>query len=344
MPLNSSPPTLDAASFDAKVAAVSRTSRTDFALYGGLTPESLPSMHELAERGVVGFKAFMCPSGIEDFTSADDLTLLRGMEKAAALDLPVLLHAESAAITGALEASRTGTDVRAFLDSRPVIAELEAITRAMLFARETGCRVHIVHVTTARGVEIVRAAAASGVDATCETCPHYLLLTDRDMEEIGPRAKCAPPLRGEATRLELIEAVRDGRVDTVGSDHSPSPPSMKEGVPFTQAWGGIAGAQTLLRSLLTLDLPLDLIARLPARNPAQSFGLPRKGSIEAGNDADLAIVDLATSAELTRDELRDRHRQSPFVGRRFTGSVVSVYLRGEPITGATRGRLVTPRS
>lgn len=149
MPLNSSPPTLDGASFNAKVAALAGASRTDFALYGGLTPESLPTMDELAERGVVGFKAFMCPSGIDDFTWADDVTLLRGMERAAALDLPVLLHAESAAITGSLAKTATGTDVRAFLAGRPEIAELEAITRAMLFARETRCRVHIVHVSTA---------------------------------------------------------------------------------------------------------------------------------------------------------------------------------------------------
>lgn len=346
MPLNSSPPTLDGPSFDAKLARARAHSRTDFAFYGGLTPVNLDHMEELAERGVVGYKAFMCPSGIDDFQWSDDDTLLRGMEIAARLDLPVLLHAESAAITGAetrrvREAGRS--DVRAFLESRPVIAELEAINRALLYAEETGCRVHIVHVSNRRGVELVRRAAAKDwVDASCETCPHYLMLTGEDMAAIGPAAKCAPPLRDEATRGELLRALIAGEIDTVGSDHSPAPAEMKEGSTFLEAWGGIAGVQTTLRTLMSLDVPPARIADVTAHAPARRFRLSGKQGITPGADADLTLVDTGSSSVLTRDELRDRHRMNPLVGRPLTGSIRGVYLRGRPIGDDTRGRLITP--
>lgn len=346
MPLNSFPPTLDAASFDAKLAALQGTSRTDFALYGGLTPENLDTMEELADRGVVGFKAFMCPSGIDDFQWADDLTLYRGMEIAADLGLPVLLHAESAAITGALTeamdaAGRTGA--AAFLESRPIIAELEAIERALLYAEETGCSIHIVHISNPKGVELVRRAAAAGrVDATCETCPHYLLLTGADMVRIGGRAKCAPPLRDEATRAAMVEEVRAGRLDTVGSDHSPAPAEMKETETFRDAWGGIPGVQTTLRALLAVGLPPERIAELLAANPARRFRLPRKGALEVGGDADFVLLEAGKPEPLRKEELRDRHKLSPYLGLPLPGRILGTYLRGEPITDATRGRLLTP--
>ncbi|MFW5812257.1 MAG: allantoinase AllB [Alkalispirochaetaceae bacterium] len=346
MPLNSSPPTLDGPSFDAKLEVCKARSRTDFGLYGGLTPINLPRMEELAERGVLGFKAFMCPSGIDDFPYADDLTLYRGMEIASRLDLPVLLHAESASITGALSEAmraRGRRDVRSFLESRPILAELEAIGRALLYAEETGCRVHIVHVSNPKGVELVRRAAGAGrVDATCETCPHYLMLTDEDMERIGPRAKCAPPLRDAQTRDALIGELSAGRIDTVGSDHSPAPRELKETGDFATAWGGIAGVQTTLRSLLTLGIADERIVALLAENPASRFRMARKGGIEIGNEANIALLDLSVSRELERGELRDRHQLSPYVGMTFTGEVRSVYLRGEEIGEETRGRLVTP--
>lgn len=390
MPLNSSPPTLDGASFDAKRAACEGRSHTDFALYGGLTPVNLDSMEELAERGVAGYKAFMCPSGIDDFQWSDDVTLYRGMEIAARVDLPVLLHAESAPILAALSAAGEGSSegprmagaagtttgataagstettaagstettgataaagttaattaaVRRFLDSRPVIAELEAINRALLYAEETGCRLHVVHITNRRGVELIRRAVAAGrADATAETCPHYLLFTDRDMEAVGARAKCAPPLREERIRLEQIEALRAGEIDTVGSDHSPAPSDMKDREDFASAWGGIPGVQTTLRTLLTVGIPPERIARVAAQTPAERFGLPGKGRIAVGYDADLALVDVDAEAELSREELRDRHRLSPYVGRRLAGRVARVLLRGRDIDGTPRGRFLRP--
>jgi allantoinase len=350
MPLNSSPPTLDGASFDAKLAVAEASACTDFAFYGGLTPESLSTMPELAERGVVGFKAFMCPSGIEDFTWADDETLYRGMEIAHQLDLPVLLHAESAAITATLTAAARSAgrqDVRAYLDSRPVRAELEAISRALLYAEETGCRVHSGHVTNPRGVARVRRAAAAGwADATCETCPHYLYLTETDMEQLGGSAKCAPPLRPEATRRALLEALVAGEIDTVGSDHSPAPGDIKNRPDFFEAWGGIAGVQATLRVLLTLGVPDTRIATVLGGNPARLFRLTGKGEIAVGNDADLALVATGdrTAVPVRREELRDRHRLSPYVGRTLSGRIEMVLLRGRTITDETRGRLIRPHA
>ena len=252
MPLNAVPPTIDGAAFDAKVAAATGVARVDVALWGGLVPGDRDRLDELAARGVVGFKAFMSASGVQEFEAADDLTLLEGMARAASLGLPVAVHAESEELTSrlarrAVAEGRVG--VRDYLASRPVLAELEAIARAIAFAAETGCALHVVHVSSGRGVALVAQARARGVDVTCETCPHYLVLDADDAERLGAVAKCAPPLRGADEREGLWAALRAGDVDLVATDHSPAPAALKEGDDFFAVWGGIAGAQTLLALL-----------------------------------------------------------------------------------------------
>ena len=352
MPLNAHPPTLDAASFELKGAAAAQSSRVDFALWGGLTPANLDTMEELAECGVIGFKAFMCNSGIDDFLSVDTRTLREGMKRAAAVRLPVAVHAESDAMTSRLtqQAVAAGkTSVRDFLACRPIAAELEAIKNAIELARETGCSLHIVHVSCAAGVRMVAEAAARGQDVTCETCPHYLVLTDEDMERLGPVAKCAPPLRPPSEQAELWRELMAGRIHTIGSDHSPSPPSMKQGANFFQAWGGISGAQHLLPLLLTREIDPSLAARVTSSNVAQRFQLPAsKGSLAVGSDADLCLVDLHANDEITSEELQYRHRQSPYIGKRVSARVKQTFLRGKSIlnngalTGDPIGRLVKP--
>ena len=338
MPLNAHPPTVDGAAFDAKVAAARAHALVDFALWGGLVPGDLDRLDELAERGVVGFKAFMCDSGIADFPAADEDTLAAGMERAARLRLPVAVHAEDPA---ALR-QPAGTDWRAFVDSRPVDAELRAIATAVALAEQTGCALHVVHVSSARGVALVAEAAGRGVDVTCETCPHYLTLTEDDLEALGTRAKCAPPLRTAAERDALWE--RLGDVAFIASDHSPCPPDMKRG-DFTAAWGGIAGCQTLLPLLLDsrrLDLPA--IAALTAANPARRLKLP-KGELRVGADADLVLV---ARDEIHAPEPHDRHGLSPFAGRPLRGRVVRTLVRGTTVFRDGRivaeplGRLLTP--
>jgi allantoinase len=356
MPLNAHPPTLDGAAFDAKHACARAAAHVDFALWGGLVPGSLDRLDELAARGVVGFKAFMCDSGIDDFARADDLTLYEGMQRAATLGLPVAVHAESEAITRRLAARAAAagrTAMRDFLDSRPAIAELEAIGRAILLAEETGCALHVVHVSTGRGVALVAEARARGVDVSCETCPHYLVLTDEDAERLGPLAKCAPPLRPAAEREALWAALVDGSLPMIASDHSPAPPELKGDADAFAAWGGISGCQTLLTLALTeghhaRGVALTTLAGATATFPAARLRLARKGRIEPGADADLALVDLSASAPLRSEELRYRHSHSPFAGRTLRARVVRTLLRGRAVfadgrlLGPPQGRLVRP--
>jgi len=175
MPLNSSPCTVDARAFQEKRAALERTSVTDFALWGGIVPGNRSRMAELAACGVVGFKAFMADSGLPEFARSDDLTLLRGMEEAAKLGLPVAVHAETQQLI-----DPRGSSVRDYLNSRPVLAEVTAIRRACELAEETGARLHIVHVSSGRGVMTALEARRRGVDVSIETCPHYLYFGEDD--------------------------------------------------------------------------------------------------------------------------------------------------------------------
>jgi len=340
MPLNALPPTVDGAAFDAKAAAAAGVARVDVALWGGLVPGDLDRLDELAARGVVGFKAFMSASGVEEFPAADPLTLYEGMARAAALGLPVAVHAESDAITAGLAARAVAqgrTTTADYLASRPVAAELAAIAEAIGLAEATGCALHVVHVSTGRGVGLVAAARARGVDVSCETCPHYLLLDAADAEALGALAKCAPPLRDAGDQAALWDRLVAGDVDLVATDHSPAPAELKGGDDLFAVWGGISGAQTLLASVYDAavagrGLPLPWLARLLAGAPAARFGLaPRKGALTAGADADLVLVDPGGSWDVSPQTLHDRHRLSPLAGRRLRGRVVRTLLRGRTI-------------
>ncbi|HUA07318.1 MAG TPA: allantoinase AllB [Solirubrobacteraceae bacterium] len=356
MPLNAHPPTVTGAAFDEKRRCLEGSALVDIALWGGLVPGGVEAMDELAGRGVVGFKAFMCSSGIDDFAGVDDLTLYEGMCRAASLGLPVAVHAESEAITAGLaqRARAAGrTAMRDFVASRPAVAELQAIARAITLAEESGCSLHVVHVSTGRGVTLVADARARGVDVTCETCPHYLVLTEEHAEVLGNVAKCAPPLRAREESEALWRALADGTLPMVASDHSPAPWALKSGDDAFAAWGGISGCQTMLALLLTeghhaRGLDLDLLARATSRYVARRFGFGAKGRVEPGADADLVLVDLAASDKLRAEDLQYRHRHSPFLGRTLGARVVRTLVRGRTvfadgrIVGPPFGRLLIP--
>jgi len=356
MPLNAHPPTVDREGFDLKLWAANADSAVDFAFWGGLVPDNLDRLEELAEAGVVGFKAFMADSGTEDFLNVDDQVLREGMKRAAKLRLPVAVHAESDAIVRELtrdRLSRRRISVRDFLESRPIAAELDAIQRAVDLAGETGCALHVVHVSSGEGIRRIVLAQKAGVDVSCETCPHYLALTERDMEELGAIAKCAPPLRTADVQAELWQRLLAGQVTTVGSDHSPSPPEMKAHANFFTVWGGISGVQETFPLLITeghvkRNMALPLIAQLTSFNVARRFRLPAKGRIAPGFDADFAVADLREPFTLRTDDLFCRHRQSPYVGRSFRGRIQRTIVRGETvfhdgkIIAKPRGRLVKP--
>jgi allantoinase len=339
MPLNSSPVTTTPQAFDDKRRLMDEKSRVNAYLWGGLTPDNLDQLEALAERGVIGFKAFMSNSGIDEFGAADDGTLYRGMQVLARLGKPLAVHAESDSITGALtglarKAGRVG--VRDYLASRPAIAELEAIQRAIFLAGETGCALHIVHVSTGRGVRMVAEAQRQGVDVSCETCPHYLALTEDDVERLGAVAKCAPPVRSADEQAALWALLADGTLPMVASDHSPAPLSLKQGEDFFAIWGGIAGCQSTLALLLTLGyhtgrLSLSQVAAVTSHNVARRFGLTGKGRILAGYDADLALWDIDHAAVLTPDDLAYRHKLSPYVGMTLRGRVIVTWVGGREV-------------
>ncbi|MDP9259279.1 MAG: allantoinase AllB [Actinomycetota bacterium] len=349
MPLNSDPPTVNVLALEAKLAAAKGAAHVDFAVWGGLVPGNVEHMEELAAAGVVGFKAFMADSGIDDFAACDDLSLYEGMCRAAQLGLPVAVHAENAVIVRelgrrAIAAGRTG--MADFAASRPVAAEVAAIATAIAIAEEAGCALHIAHVSSGRGAVLVAEARAAGADVSCETCPHYLALSAEDAERIGVLAKCAPPLRNAEERHGLRRAVRDGTIDYIASDHSPAPPRLKEGHAFS-AWGGISGCQTTARVLLAEGLTSKDVAFLCSVAPALRLRLPG-GLLEPGANADLLLLDPAPTAALTSSELEYRHPHSPFTGRALRGRVARTMLRGRTVAidgrsvGEPRGQFVWP--
>ncbi|HEY0283947.1 MAG TPA: allantoinase AllB [Vicinamibacterales bacterium] len=354
MPLNSTPCTITADAVEAKRAALEASSVTDFGLWGGLVPGSVDHMAAMADRGVVGFKAFMCDSGLAEFAYADDTTLRAGMREAARLGLPVAVHAESEEITRTLAARMTGSAAQDFLASRPVEAEVDAIARAVDLAGETGAKLHIVHVSTGSGVAKAAEGRARGVDVSVETCPHYLFFTEQDLETIGVAAKCAPPLRHADEQAMLWGELLDGRVDLVASDHSPCSPSLKVAGDFRASWGGVAGVQSTLAVLLErgLDgrrLRFEHLSALTAARPAARFRIPSKGALETGNDADLLLLDPLRSYTLAPAQLLQRHKMSPYVGYEFAGVVVRTIRRGETIfldgriVAETKGQFVRPQ-
>lgn len=353
MPLNSTPCVLTAEDVDRKREALEAASIADFGLWGGLVPGHVDDLPAMAQRGVMGFKAFMCDSGLPEFPRADDETLRAGMIAARALGLPIAVHAESETLTRAAAARTSGDDAAAFLASRPIEAELEAIARALALAKETGAALHVVHVSSGKGVALAAEARARGVDVSIETCPHYLTFTADDLERLGVIAKCAPPFRDAAEREALWTALADGTIDVVASDHSPTPPSMRPSGQFRRSWGGIAGVQSTLAVLIERGfhergVSLDRIAAIVAAMPARRFRIGRKGAIAPGRDADLVLVDLAKTHVLRSEDLRQRHPSSPYVGQTFRGIVRRTIRRGETIfadghvAAARGGRFLRP--
>lgn len=351
MPLNSEPPVTDAAALLEKRALAEAKCCTDFALWGGLVAGNEDRLEELRDAGAIGLKAFLCSSGIDSFPSIDGEPLRAAMRVAAQCDLLVAVHAEDEALTARLTAEARGrgqTTIRDYLASRPIEAETAAIARVLEYAGETGCRLHIVHVSSPEGLALIAKAKMSGVDVTAETCSHYLLLSEVDVLQLGAPAKCSPPLRDEARRLKLWEALTNDQVDTIGSDHSPAPPSLKTGSDFFGVWGGIAGVQhgfplLLSETVASRNEHWPKLAALLSENVARRFRLPAgKGSIAEGSDADFSILSVSHPPERIRAaDLLTRHAISPYLGRPCAVRVVQTFVRGKPAS-AQRGQFLRP--
>ncbi len=341
MPLNSEPPVIDAAALREKRRLAEQKSCVDFALWGGLTPGNLDKLAGMRDAGAIGLKAFMSASGIESFPRVDERTLREGMKRAKQLGLLVAVHAEDDALAAKFTAeqkARGRSDAKAWLASRPIEVELAAIRLATELAGETGCALHIVHVSSPEGVELVERARDERVDVTAETCPHYLLLNDKQVAKIGAAAKCAPPIRDEANRRALWDEVRAGRVHTIGSDHSPAPGAMKTSADFFAIWGGIGGVQHGFQLLLSeyaeaspkeREAGLAQMSALLARNVARRFRIDsQKGAIKEGRDADFCIFEFSEPHTIEGDELWTQHRISPYIGRKNRIRMIDTCVRG----------------
>jgi len=319
MPLNNLPVTTTVDAFEQKLAAMRRSAQLDFGLWGGLVPGNLEQLAPMVERGAMGFKAFMCPSGIDEFPASDENTLREGMKRIAELDSILLMHAEDPALLR----EPNGPTAGEFIASRPPEAEVSAIEMCVELSRDTGCRVHIVHVSTAAG------AALLGGEVSGETCPHYLLYTSDDLERLGGLGKCAPPFRSE--RMALLPIVV--------SDHSPSTLNLKQGGDFRAIWGGISGCQSTRQLLLAMGLELATIAAVTSTNIARRFRIAGKGDVAAGFDADLWLVDLSYEGELRREDLLYRNPFSAHEGSTICGRTVRTLVRGrDPGPGAQLNR------
>ncbi|HEY3062263.1 MAG TPA: allantoinase AllB [Chloroflexota bacterium] len=330
MPLNCHPPTLDGRALALKRAAVAEHARVDYALWGGVVPQSLDHLAELRDAGVVGVKAFLCDSGLAEYPPLDEFCLLDVMQRCAELGLLLALHAESPAHLVA--GTGQGSPIE-WARSRPARAEVEAVQLALETAHDTGARVHFVHISTADAARLIAQARGDGLDVSLETCPHYLVLDESDLELLGAVAKCAPPLRSSADVRALWQAVLGGEVDLIASDHSPCPPAMKDADDIWSAWGGISGVQTMLPLVLDAQrLPLPRVVQLLCANPARRLGLyPRKGALLPGSDADLALVDLDARWTVQAEDLKTRWPLSPFLGRTLRGRVVATFVRGRMV-------------
>jgi len=338
MPLNSTPATTTAVALAAKRAAATGACRVDVGFWGGVVPGNVAELDGLAALGVLGFKCFLVPSGVPDFLPVGEDDLRSAMPILARLGQPLLAHAEHPDPIAAVAASGPSGDPRrhaTWLASRPAAAEVEAIRLLLRLCADTGCAVHIVHLSAAEALPDLRAARERGLPVTVETCPHYLTFDAEGIPDGATEFKCAPPLRGRANRERLWDALREGVIDLVASDHSPSLPALKrrEEGDFMAAWGGIAslqlGPSVVWTGAHERGLTVADLARWMSTRPAELAGLAhRKGRIVEGADADLVVWE-ADAEWLTRGErLQHRHPLTPYEGMALRGAVRSTFLRG----------------
>ena len=355
MPLNSIPPTTSVAALETKRAAALGRCAVDTGFLGGLVPGNGAELAPLHSAGIFGFKCFLCPSGVDEFPPMSPGGLREAAPALAALDALLMVHAEwPAALEHAAGSSGDRRSYATWLAGRPVTAETEAVRFLIGLARESGLRVHVVHVSAPETLELVGAARAEGIRMTAETCPHYLGFAAEEIPDGATEYKCAPPIREARRREGLWEALASDRLDAVVSDHSPAPPAMKlrEEGDFLRAWGGIASLQLRLPAIWTgaraRGYPPERLAAWLCAGPARLAGLTgRKGAIAAGHDADLVLWHPEKEFVVSETVLRHRHAITPWLGRTLAGVVEATYLRGEPVyaRGAAdqppRGRLLT---
>jgi allantoinase len=337
MPLNCIPVTTTLAALEIKLEAMKELLAVDVGLWGGVVPGNAGELAAMAARGMLGAKCFLCHSGIDDFPASTEADLRAAMPVLRDAGVPLLVHAE---LERAPAAPCSG-DVRAYstyLASRPRAWEDDAIAMVIDLCRETRCAVHVVHLSSASALPLIRRAKDEGLPFTVETCPHYLCLSAEEIADGRTEFKCAPPIRERDNQDQLWQAVADGTIDLVTSDHSPCTPHLKKPAEgdFCGAWGGIASLQLGLPSVWSKararGIDLVRVVTWMTEAPARLAGLAhRKGRIARGMDADLCAFDPEPRRVIEPAELRFRHKVSPYLGRDARGVVRHAWLRGAPI-------------
>jgi allantoinase len=338
MPLNSVPATTSVDGLRAKLDAAEGKCHVDVGFWGGVVPGNTAELTELYEAGVLGFKCFLCPSGVDEFENVSVADLEEAMPVLSDLDAVLLCHSELPdVIEDAAEVWKHG-DARhygLYLASRPRSAEDQAIALLAELSQRFDTRIHIVHISSATALPFLRRARSRGVKVSVETCPHYLFFGSDDVGDGQTQFKCAPPIRPRGNTDELWKALADGGIDLIATDHSPSPPELKclDTGRFDKAWGGIASLQLLLPAVWTAARArghdLGDIAQWVSNAPAKLAGLStRKGSLRAGSDADIVVWNPDAEFVVDAQKLQHRHKLTPYDGRRLRGVVETTYLRG----------------
>jgi allantoinase len=338
MPLNCLPSTTTVAALEMKRRAAEGRCRVEWMTWGGIVADNQGDIEPLARAGVPGFKCFLIHPGIDSFPMVSEPQLRAALPAIARTGLPLLVHAELAGPIDAATESLARADwscYRTYLQSRPEEAEVLAIRMLLSLCREYHFRLHIVHLSASRALCELREARSEGLPVSVETCPHYLHLAAETIPRGSTLHKCAPPIRNRENCEQLWQALRDGTIDLVATDHSPCPPEMKrlEEGNFRSAWGGIASLSVALPIMYTeacaRGFALGDIARWMAEGPAKLAGCDsRKGQLATGYDADFVVFDTESEFRLTEERLYYRHPLSPYLGEKLRGVVKATYLRG----------------
>jgi allantoinase len=357
MPLNSVPPTTTLDGFKTKLEAARGQCSVDVAFWGGVVPGNTSELRPLIEAGVRGFKCFLVHSGVDEFPNVTEGDLRAAMPELARLGAPLLVHAELPGPIESAAAALSGRDpqqYQTFLHSRPRAAEDEAVALMLRLCRETGARVHIVHHSSSDSLPLLRAAKANKLPVTVETCPHYLTFAAEDVQAGATEFKCCPPVRERENREKLWEALREGVIDLIVSDHSPCTPHLKlqERGDFMQAWGGIASLQFSLPVAWTgaesRGFTLRDVTEWMSLRPARLARLHhRKGELRVGYDADVVIWNPEAEFRVEPSIIHHRHKLTPYNGRTLKGVVEAVFVRGRKVyergrfIGEAQGELIT---
>lgn len=334
MPLNASPVTTSVEAFQKKLDAANGKLFTNVGFWGGLVPGNADEIEGLIQKGVLGFKAFLTHSGIDEFPNVTETDLRKAMPVIARYGLPLLVHCE---LSDPLHISNNDNvqSYDNYLSSRPEKWEDDAIAMMIRLCREFNCRIHVVHLSSAGSIAQIAAAKKEGLPLTVETGQHYLYFNAEDIKDGQTAVKCAPPIREKENNDQLWEALQSGIIDFVATDHSPAPPDLKqmETGDFMQAWGGISSVQFALPVLWTAAkergcLPQQM-AKWLSENPARLVGMQdRKGRIAEGFDADFVVWDDEKTFTVDASGIYHKHKITPYLGETLSGVVEQTYIAG----------------